>query len=387
MTAIELDGVSKEFGDIVALDGIDLTVEEGEIFGFLGPNGAGKSTTIDILLDFVRPTEGSATVLGHDARDETVAVRRRTGVLPEGFGIYERLTGRQHVEFALESKGLGGGGLLEQLADADTGDETGGADEDDPVEQRAMELLERVGIAEAADRRAGDYSKGMQQRLALAMALAGDPDLLILDEPSTGLDPNGAREMREIVREERDRGATVFFSSHILGQVEAVCDRVGILREGEVVAVDSVEGLREAADAESTLTIDVDTIPDGLVSRLREIGGVTRVDSEGTTLTVGCGDDAKTAILNAVEEEASVENFSTDEASLEELFAAYTTGDEAVGADEDGRETGDDTDDAAESGVAETDTTRTEEDVSEDGDSGAEKSEADDTAADEEVER
>jgi len=387
MTAIELDGVSKEFGDVVALDGIDLTVEEGEIFGFLGPNGAGKSTTIDILLDFVRPTEGSATVLGHDARDETVAVRRRTGVLPEGFGIYERLTGRQHVEFALESKGLGGGGLLEQLADADTGDETGGADEDDPVEQRAMELLERVGIAEAADRRAGDYSKGMQQRLALAMALAGDPDLLILDEPSTGLDPNGAREMREIVREERDRGATVFFSSHILGQVEAVCDRVGILREGEVVAVDSVEGLREAADAESTLTIDVDTIPDGLVSRLREIGGVTRVDSEGTTLTVGCGDDAKTAILNAVEEEASVENFSTDEASLEELFAAYTTGDEAVGADEDGRETGDDTDDAAESGVAETDTTRTEEDVSEDGDSGAEKSEADDTAADEEVER
>jgi ABC-2 type transport system ATP-binding protein len=227
----------------------------------------------------------------------------------------------------------------------------------------------------------------MKQRLALAMALVGDPDLLILDEPSTGLDPNGAREMREIVREERDRGATVFFSSHILGQVEAVCDRVGILREGEVVAVDSVEGLREAADAESTLTIDVDTIPDGLVDRLREIGGVTRVDSEGTTLTVGCGDDAKTAILNAVEEEASVENFSTDEASLEELFAAYTTGDEAVGADEDGRETGDDTDDAAESGVAETDTTRTEDDGSEDGNFGAEKSEADDTAADEEVER
>ncbi|MGM0604826.1 MAG: ABC transporter ATP-binding protein, partial [Halobacteriota archaeon] len=217
MVAIQLDGVSKRFGAVTALRNVDLTVESGEIFGFLGPNGAGKSTTIDILLDFVRPSAGSATVLGYDAQADSTAVRSRTGVLPDGYHVYDRLSGRDHVRFAIESKG---------------------ADED------PIALLERVGIADAADRRAGGYSKGMTQRLVLAMALVGEPELLILDEPSTGLDPNGAREMREIIRAEADRGATVFFSSHILEQVEAICDRVGILNEGRLVALDSIDGLR-----------------------------------------------------------------------------------------------------------------------------------------------
>ena len=203
MAAIELSGVTKRFGDVVALRDLDMTVESGEIYGFLGPNGAGKSTTIDILLDFVRPTEGEVRVLGRDAGTDSVLIRERCGVLPEGFDTYDRLTARQHVRFAVESKGSG----------------------EDPDA-----LLDRVGLSDAKGRKAGGFSKGMTQRLALAMALVGEPDLLILDEPSTGLDPNGAREMRTIVREEADRGATVFFSSHVLGQVEAVCDRVGILR-------------------------------------------------------------------------------------------------------------------------------------------------------------
>ncbi|GGJ12397.1 copper ABC transporter ATP-binding protein [Halobellus salinus] len=306
MAAIELDGVTKRFEDVTAVSDLSLTVEEGEVFGFLGPNGAGKSTTINLLLDFVRPTSGAVTVLGHDARAESIAVRERTGVLPEGFDVYDRLTGRAHVEFAVDSK--------EVDVDSDA-------------------VLERVGLADAADRKAGGYSKGMRQRLALAMALVGDPDLLILDEPSSGLDPAGAKEMREIVVSEADRGTTVFFSSHILEQVEAVCDRVGILRGGELVAVDSIDGLRSASDADATLHITVGAaVGDGLLAELRELTGVSSVDRDGDdALRVGCDSDAKTAVVTTLEDDGiPVDDFSTQEASLEDLFLAYTEDDAAV---------------------------------------------------------
>lgn len=298
MAAIELDGVTKRYGNIVAVDNLDLRVPEGEIYGFLGPNGAGKSTTIDLLLDFARPNAGSARVLGHDTCRESNQVRNRIGVLPEGFDTYDRLTGRQHLAFAIESK--------EASNDPDT-------------------LAERVGIADALNRKAGGYSKGMAQRLVLGMALVGEPDLLLFDEPSTGLDPNGAREMREIIREERDRGATVFFSSHILGQVEAVCDRVGILRDGTLVAEDTVEGLRDATQTESTLVVEVDQVPEGTLSAVRTLSGVSEATVENTLITVSCLDDAKTSVLNTVEDEgASIQDFTTKDASLEDLFAAYT---------------------------------------------------------------
>jgi len=321
MAAIELDGVTKRFEDVTAVSDLSLTVEEGEVFGFLGPNGAGKSTTINVLLDFVRPTSGTVTVLGHDAREESVAVRERTGVLPEGFDVYDRLTGRAHVEFAVDSK--------EVDADPDA-------------------VLERVGLADAADRKAGGYSKGMRQRLALAMALAGDPDLLILDEPSSGLDPAGAKEMREIVLSEADRGTTVFFSSHILEQVEAVCDRVGILRAGELVAVDSIDGLRTASDADATLRITVGaTVDDDLLATLRGLDGVDSVDRDGDdALRVGCDSDAKTTVVTTLEDNGvPVEDFTTQEASLEDLFLAYTEDDSATeSSDGDGEAPDTDTD-------------------------------------------
>ena len=300
MPAIELNGVSKRFDDVVALRDLDLAVREGEIFGFLGPNGAGKSTTINVLLDFVRPTSGSATVLGMDAQRRSKAVRQRTGVLPDAYSVYDRLTGRQHLEFAIESK------------EAD----------DDP-----MALLERTGIPEAADRKAGGYSKGMAQRLVLAMALVGDPDLLILDEPSTRLDPNGAREMRDIIRAERDRGATVFFSSHILEQVEAVCDRVGILRDGRLVAEDTVEGLRSSVDSGATLTVTVDEPTDEAIAAARSVEGVSdvAVRSDQSAIVVTTEDASKTAVLSAIEDTGvEVRDFSTQKASLEELFVTYT---------------------------------------------------------------
>ncbi|RCU47214.1 ABC transporter ATP-binding protein [Haloplanus salinus] len=302
MAAIELDGVTKHFGDVTAVSDLDLTVPEGEVFGFLGPNGAGKSTTINMLLDFVRPTAGEIRVLGLDAGAESVAVRRRTGVLPEGYDVYHRLTGRKHVEFAMRSKEVDG--------DPDA-------------------VLERVGIADAADRKAGGYSKGMRQRLTLGMALVGEPDLLILDEPSSGLDPGGAREMRDIVRAEADRGATVFFSSHVLGQVEAVCDRVGIMRAGELVAEDSIDGLREAVEGGETLVITVDAASEDDLAAVRALDGVSNAATDGGTVTVTCDADAKTAVIGALEDAGvTVKDFRTEETSLEDLFLAYTEGKE-----------------------------------------------------------
>jgi ABC-2 type transport system ATP-binding protein len=302
MAAIELDGVTKRFGDLTAVNDLSLEVQEGEVYGFLGPNGAGKSTTINLVLDFIRPTEGSVRVLGRDAQEESVAIRQRTGVLPEGFSVYDRLTGLQHVEFAIKSK----------------------ESDDDPEA-----MLDRVGILDAAERKAGGYSKGMRQRLALAMALVGDPDLLILDEPSTGLDPNGAREMREIVRDEADRGTTVFFSSHVLGQVEAVCDRVGILRDGTLVAEDSIEGLRETTGADTTLRVETASVPNGAIDEVSAVDGVSGVTQDDSVLYVDCDPSAKTSAIAALEGAGvDVTDFETEETSLEDIFVTYTEGEE-----------------------------------------------------------
>ncbi|QRV17114.1 ABC transporter ATP-binding protein [Haloterrigena salifodinae] len=308
MSAIELRGVTKRyrrFGirgsrTVTALHDLDLTVRSGEIFGFLGPNGAGKSTTIDLLLDYAAPTSGSVRVLGHDVATESAAVRDRIGVLPDGYGPIGDRTGRDHVEFAIDAK------------DAD----------DDPDD-----LIDRVGMQGPADYPVAEYSKGMAQRLMLAVALAGEPDLLVLDEPSTGLDPNGARTMRRIVREENERGATVFFSSHIMEQVEAVCDRVGILDGGELVAVDSIDALRESAGGSAAVTLELSSIPGDVVDYVRAIEGVVGVEIDEPSVTVACDDATKAAVVAAFyDSPTTVRDVTTSETSLEDLFERYTRG-------------------------------------------------------------
>ncbi|GAB7094592.1 ABC transporter ATP-binding protein [Halolamina litorea] len=298
MAAIEVEGLTKRYGhDVYAVDDLDLTVEAGEVFGFLGPNGAGKSTTIDVLLDYVRPTAGTATVLGYDAQSEADAVHDRVGVLPDGYSLYDRLTGREHLQYAIELKGA----------------------DDDPDD-----LLRRVGLdSTAAERRAGGYSKGMSQRLALGMALVGDPELLILDEPSSGLDPDGIRDIREITRDHAAAGGTVFFSSHVLSQVEAVCDRVGILSRGRLVATDTIDGLRDALGTGATVTVTVDAPPADV--DLRSIDGVSAVAVDGNEITATCTvPAAKLRVLDAIREsESELLDFEARQASLEDLFRAY----------------------------------------------------------------
>ena len=215
--AILTEGLTKQYGSMAAVEDLDLTIERDEIYGFLGPNGAGKSTTIGILMDYIRPTDGRVRVLGRNPRTDVVDVHDRLGILPDRYSLYDGLTARRHLEFIIDTKRAG----------------------DSPET-----LLDRVGLEDAVDQSVATFSQGMEQRLALAMALVGEPELLVLDEPFTGLDPHGVRTVREIVHEENERGAAVFFSSHVLGQVELVCDRIGILHEGRLVAEGSIEELR-----------------------------------------------------------------------------------------------------------------------------------------------
>ncbi len=310
MAAIETTGLTKTYGDLTAVDELDLTIEDGEVFGFLGPNGAGKSTTINMLLDFTRPTAGSATVLGYDAQTEADQISPHVGVLPEGFDIYPRLSGRRHIEFAIDTK------------DA--------ADDPDGV-------LDRVGLSsEDAARSAGDYSKGMRQRLATGMALVGDPDLLIMDEPSSGLDPHGIREMQELVREEAERGTTVFFSSHILEHVEAVCDRIGILHDGDLVAVDTIDGLRESIGGGATMELTLGEPANEVRDAVDSIRGVAEVDASGRVLECSVSEPrAKAEVVTTVDSAgATIRDVRIEDVSLESLFTTLTNGesDAATGA-------------------------------------------------------
>lgn len=300
MSAIETDRLTKDFGSLTAVDGLDISIEPGEVYGFLGPNGAGKSTTINMLLDLTRPSAGSARVLGHDCQQESEVIRERIGVLPEGFDLYDRLTGKQHLEFAIKAK---------------------------EVSDSVDRLLERVGLDEEdGGRTVGGYSKGMQQRLALGMAMAGDPDVLILDEPSSGLDPTGIREVQELVEAEAERGTAVFFSSHILGEVEAVCDRVGILNEGHLVAEGTIDELRDEVAGADRLLLTLDEVPVDAVHSVSTIDGTEAVEQVDSQLLVDCVDPrAKARAIDAVQSlGATVIDIRVEERSLSDVFEQLT---------------------------------------------------------------
>ena len=305
MAAIATEGLTKHYaagarGDtrtIRALDDVTLDVREGEIFGFLGPNGAGKSTLIRLLLGYLHATAGRATVLGLDSARDSVAIRGRIGYLPGGIALYDGLTGERHLDYLAELAGR-------------------------PSVRRA-ELCDRLELdARTLSRPIRDYSRGMRQKIGIVQALQHDPELAILDEPSEGLDPLMQRAFYTILDELKAAGRTVFFSSHVLSEVERVCDRVAVVRAGRLVAVDDVGALlaRRRRRVELRLT--------GPVPDLSGIPGVSELLVDGDTLTCSLEGDPR-PFLAAIAA-SPVADVVIEAARLEEAFLELYAGPESV---------------------------------------------------------
>lgn len=232
--AVQAVDLTRRFDDKIAVDGIDLSVSEGEFFGFLGPNGAGKSTTINMLVGLLRPTKGTALINGIDMWKQPLEAKQHIGVLPEGLNLYDRLSGREFIRFAGTMYGL----------DADL------------VEQRTDELVRLMDLDEDADKLIVDYSTGMRKKTALAAAVIHAPRILFLDEPFEGIDAISGRAIRAVLQQLRARGATIFFSSHILEVVERLCTRIAVINDGHIVAEGSIEELRQMAHAGEDATLE-----------------------------------------------------------------------------------------------------------------------------------
>jgi ABC-2 type transport system ATP-binding protein len=228
--------LTKEYGPIMAVDNLDLTIHAGEVFGLLGPNGAGKTTTVLMLLGLTEPTRGVVRVLGHDPEREPLAIKRMVGYLPDNVGFYGGMTGRENLRYTARLNGL-------SRAEADA---------------RISQLLAEVRLEDAADRHAETYSRGMRQRLGIADALVKDPSVLILDEPTIAIDPAGVEELLALLRRlVKERNLTVLLSSHILGQVQSLCDRVGFFASGRMVAAGPLEELARGTDAMEHTELEV----------------------------------------------------------------------------------------------------------------------------------
>jgi ABC-2 type transport system ATP-binding protein len=232
--AVETIGLTKKFGAKVAVDAVDLSVGKGEFYGFLGPNGAGKSTTINMLVGLLRPDGGTARIHDIDMGADPIAAKRLLGVVPETMNLYLRLTGREFIRFAGTMYGVPEG----------------------EVDRRTTELLDLLELTDDADKMIVDYSHGMQKKTAVAASVIHAPPVLFLDEPFEGIDAVAGRAIRDVLKQMRKRGTTIFFSSHILEVVERVCTRVAVIADGRIVAEGTIEELRTRADTGDEATLE-----------------------------------------------------------------------------------------------------------------------------------
>jgi ABC-2 type transport system ATP-binding protein len=290
-------GLSKDYGCGRGLFELDLEVHQGEIFGFLGPNGAGKSTTMRLLLDLIRPSAGSAQILGLDTVRDSLAIRRRVGFLPGDLALYPRLTGRAMLDHLAAIRG----GVDHQVREA---------------------LVERFGAD--LDRPVRELSTGNRQKLGLIQAFMHEPELLILDEPIAGLDPLVQQSFHALLAEVSAADRTVFLSSHTLSEVERVTHRLAILRQGRLVVVDSLENLRRFAIQRLEIEFTQPVSPD----EFRALPGVTEVVAGGTTITVGFAGPADAVVKAAAAH--GVVSLRTHEDDLENIFLRYYRSDESA---------------------------------------------------------
>lgn len=318
--SIELVELTKKYGTLTAVDHLNLSIGRGEIFGLLGPNGAGKSTTILMMLGLTEPDSGSVRVNGIDPVSRPIEVKRRVGYLPEDVGFYRELTGYENLLYTARLNSIS--------------DKTGKGE--------AERLLKRVGLRDAANKKVGNYSRGMRQRLGLAGVLIKNPDIIILDEPTLGIDPTGVRDfLNLIVTLGKEEGITVLFSSHHLHQVQQVCDRVGIFVDGKLLAEGNIRSLSDkllkgnpyiielgievpaAADKDKTSTFSVDEMK----SILKDIDGIEKITLGKDVFSIECTHDVSRQIARAVlEAGAELRMLNSKEFGLDEIYYRYFEG-------------------------------------------------------------
>lgn len=300
--AVETVQLTKHYGPVVAVSGLDLRIEAGEIFGFLGANGAGKSTTIKVLLDEIRPSSGSARIFGMDSHTDMVEIHRRIGYLPGELRVPGELTGNEYLDFLAR---------LRSLTDR----------------TRRDELVERFEFDPT--RRLGQLSTGNKQKVGLVQAFMHRPDLVLLDEPTTGLDPLVQHDFHEMLREEATEGTTVFLSSHMLSEVGQVADRVGVLRRGELVTVDRIDALK----ARARIQVELDFQVEAPRSALADAPGVLSVTGVGPTALVTLEGDID-PVLRAAVAAGHVVAVRTPELDLERIFLGFYRDADADAADD-----------------------------------------------------
>ena len=301
---IETTGLTKRYNDFVAVDGLNMRVDEGEVFGFLGPNGAGKTTTLLMLMGLSEPTSGAARVCGHDPTREPLKVKRSVGYLPEKVGFYEDLTARQNLDYTAALNGL--------------------SQED--ASRKIDEILETVGLSEVAEQKVGKFSHGMQQRLGIADVMIKDPKVAVFDEPTAGIDPEGIEQVLNLITSMAKKKVTVLLCSHQLHQVQRVCTRVGILAKGRLVAEGSVDSLGRDALGGGKFRIEVQVSqPTGkLIGSIKNIKGVIDVESSGDLLLVSCDEDLRPQVARTVvDSDSLLVQMKIEEYGLEDIYMKY----------------------------------------------------------------
>ncbi len=302
---LETRGLTKRYGDLTAVDSLDLSVRRGEVFGLLGPNGAGKTTTTLMLLGLTEPSAGTAAIAGHDCTREPIAIKRMVGYLPDNVGFYGDMTGRENLRFTGRLNGLGG----------------------DALEARISGLLRRVGLEDAADRKAGTYSRGMRQRLGVADVLIKDPKVIIMDEPTLGIDPEGMRALLSLIRDlaAKDR-RTILLSSHQLHQVQQICDRVGIYVQGKLIACGPNAELGRQTQSEGSCALELEASPDdkNLELLLRDLDGVQEITREGGGWTLLSSMDLRPRVSRLLVEHGYVpQRLYQRGGDLDEIYHKY----------------------------------------------------------------
>jgi len=314
---IQLVNLTKKYGDFTAVNDLSLTIEKGEIFGLLGPNGAGKSTTILMMIGLTEPSSGTVEVCGINSTNHPIEVKKKVGYLPEDVGFYDDMNGLENLIYTARLNNM-------PLNEA---------------REKAEELLSRVGLANEMTKKTGKYSKGMRQRLGLADVLIKNPEVIILDEPTSGIDPKGVQEFLNLIVELRnEHGISVLFSSHNLHQVQQVCNRVGIFVEGKLLAVGDIESLAnklfthgmyliELSINKNTLPKDGELSADWLYNLLMPIDGIEKITVHDDSFHVRCSQDLSTAIARKIIEKGfGLSYLNRKEYGLDAIYNRYFEG-------------------------------------------------------------